>query len=80
MSLALPPSRSDLRRSDFPQAQLRSLARTFGSSRQPVWVHDLKGQCLYQNHATRGQTPESCAVQTPLLDATDRRIGWLRVG
>lgn len=58
--------------------RLRSLARTYNRVASPVWIHDLKGECIYLNEPAE-RVPADCSpLLFDILDHNGRVIGRLK--
>lgn len=61
-----------------PAGHLAWLARTYDRVSQPVWIHDLSDNCVYQNRSARSAPLSPTALaRFEILDHDDRIIGHL---
>lgn len=59
--------------------RLRSLARTYDRATSPVWIHDLRGECIYANQPAEGAEPERLGVLVfDIVDHRGHTIGQLK--
>ena len=61
-----------------PADHLAWLAKTYDRVSQPVWIHDLAANCVYQNRSARTSLSSQAALaRFEILDHDDRIVGHL---
>ncbi len=60
------------------QDRLRSLAQTYNRVDSPVWIHDLKGDCIYNNPSAERLATNDRPLVFDILDHHGRLIGRLK--